>query len=422
LQKHTLKNNVPVYFYCDDKFSCNRISIHIALPRSADTAHLYAMLSTLMRRGNDTYNTFAAFNRKLYDLYGAYYDCHIDTVGNLQIITLAGQTIDDSYALSDEPIFMDLCQFVCDMLLDHGFDCDHLSDTDIAIEKQNLIDDIKSIINNKRAFLLSGCEKDIFAGTPMAVSKYGEEADVAAITRSDLKAAFARLKQDSSIYITCVTKYQREDILPLLDDTVGTLPPFAEAVHDVPAVSFPYTEKTMQLGVTQSKTALCWLPKEKLTDKDINAMRVALVLLSKMPTSRLFMNVREKLSLCYYCDARFNRVTGLFTVDMGLSEENLQKAKEAIFAELDDLKAGNISDTEFFHMQKYIKNSYSTIGDSESEMDSWLIGQLLQQKLDTPDQVLCELLAITKQDVAEVLAKFDLCLHSTIIPAKKEVQ
>ena len=151
-------------------------------------------------------------------------------------------------------------------------------------------------------------------------------------------------------------------------------------------------------------------------------MRVALVLLSKMPTSRLFMNVREKLSLCYYCDARFNRVTGLFTVDMGLSEENLQKATDAIFAELDDLKAGNISDTEFSHMQKYIKNSYSTIGDSESEMDSWLIGQLLQQKLDTPDQVLCELLAITKQDVAEVLGKFELCLHSTIVPAKKEVQ
>jgi len=73
-------------------------------------------------------------------------------------------------------------------------------------------------------------------------------------------------------------------------------------------------------------------------------------------------------------------------------------------------------------MQKYIKNSYSTIGDSESEMDNWLIGQLLQQRLMTPDRVLAELLAITKKDVAQVLAKFDLCLHSTIVPAKKEVQ
>ena len=421
MQKFTLKNNIPVYMFTDDKYACTRISIHMALPRSCDTAHLYALLGSLFRRGCDTCPTFAEFNRRLYDLYGASFACHIETVGNLYILNLAAQTIDDSYAFSGEAVAEELCTFLCDMLLCHSFDVSLLSDTDIEIEKQNLIDDIRSVINNKRAYLLRLCSENIFAGTPMAVSKYGREEDVRAITRDDLKSAFEFLLQNASVYITVVGKNDRTDVVGILSERLSHLPAFKEAMYDIPAVDTSYRADVHPMNVTQSKMAICFMPSRPLTDRDINAMRVALVLLSKMPTSRLFMNVREKLSLCYYCDARFNRITGLFTVDMGLSAENIDAAREAIFAEINDLKAGNIGEEEYAFMQKFIQNSYITVTDSESELDAWVIGQLLQQQLKMPDEVLKQLLSITPADISAVLGKFTHCFDCRIIP-QKEVQ
>lgn len=39
------------------------------------------------------------------------------------------------------------------------------------------------------------------------------------------------------------------------------------------------------------------------------------------PYSRLFMNVREKLSLCYYCSARLIRGKGIIVIQSGIEKK-----------------------------------------------------------------------------------------------------
>ena len=59
--------------------------------------------------------------------------------------------------------------------------------------------------------------------------------------------------------------------------------------------------------------------------------------------------------------------------------------------------------------------------DSESELDGWIIGQLLQQKMQMPNEVLEQLLSITPADISAALGKFTHCFDCRIIP-QKEVQ
>ena len=57
------------------------------------------------------------------------------------------------------------------------------------------------------------------------------------------------------------------------------------------------------------------------------AARLMNALLGGTPHSLLFRNVREKLSLCYYCASSYDRLKGLLLIDSGVEEQNAEKAK-----------------------------------------------------------------------------------------------
>lgn len=59
------------------------------------------------------------------------------------------------------------------------------------------------------------------------------------------------------------------------------------------------------------------------------------------PYSKLFMNVREKMSLCYYCSARFARQNSYIFIQCGCEEENMDKAVAEILHQLEMIRDGD---------------------------------------------------------------------------------
>ena len=81
-------------------------------------------------------------------------------------------------------------------------------------------------------------------------------------------------------------------------------------------------------------------------DPDYTAMVLANCILGGSPFSKLFMNVREKQSLCYYCAARHDTPKNVMFVQSGVETKDLDRTEEAILKELNDMKKGNITDDE----------------------------------------------------------------------------
>ena len=76
------------------------------------------------------------------------------------------------------------------------------------------------------------------------------------------------------------------------------------------------------------------------------AIKVMTAIFGSGTFSKLFMNVREKLSLCYYCSARLINSKGIIAVQSGVETENIEKALEAIRNELNQVRLGNFSDED----------------------------------------------------------------------------
>ena len=127
------------------------------------------------------------------------------------------------------------------------------------------------------------------------------------------------------------------------------------------------------VDAVQGKLCLMFTAGTPLAAAQLSAMRVAVALLGGTTTSRLFVNVREKQSLCYYCAASYSAMTGLLCIDSGIEHENAARAKAAILHELEALRTARLR------------------GDGK-----------------TPRQVLAEVMAVTQADVHSVLAGLTL--------------
>lgn len=156
----------------------------------------------------------------------------------------------------------------------------------------------------------------------------------------------------------------------------------------------PVTSREV-LPVNQCKMVLGW--KTDCTDRF--AVKMMTLLLGGTPSSKLFANVREKMSLCYYCAANYVEVKQLMFVDCGIEAENIATAKEAILAQLDAIRNGEISDTELESIRMTIHNTLRSIGDTASSYISWYFGQLCRGTSLTPEEEEQRYSQVTKEQL-----------------------
>jgi predicted Zn-dependent peptidase len=128
------------------------------------------------------------------------------------------------------------------------------------------------------------------------------------------------------------------------------------------------------------------------------------------PYSRLFTNVREKLSLCYYCAASSVRYKGLLMVDSGVEVENADKAIDEILNQLEIMKNGEFTDSEFDSSIKSICDSLNTYYDSQGALDLWYALKVNNPNLYSPEDIIEKIKQITKEDV--IFAAKGVNLHT----------
>ena len=82
------------------------------------------------------------------------------------------------------------------------------------------------------------------------------------------------------------------------------------------------------------------------------------------------MNVREKLSLCYYCWAMPDAQKGVMFVSSGIENEKKQVAEDEILNQLRNTAEGDITDEEFDAAKKSLVNAYKEIYDAPVSLES----------------------------------------------------
>ena len=155
-----------------------------------------------------------------------------------------------------------------------------------------------------------------------------------------------------------------------------------------------------RIDVKQGKLVMGFRVNVKPDAVLTKAMRSFCDIFGGGPYSKLFANVREKMSLCYYCSARYTRLKSYIMIQSGCLEENMDKAVNEIMHQLDVIKSGDFNE-EFDSSKMALVDAVMSIGDTPEALEAWYINQITDEKVKSPSDVADEINSVTKEQIIE---------------------
>lgn len=386
-----------------NRFKTNEISISFCTPLSAETASRNALCANLLARTTKKYPTLSEFNKKLAMLYGASVTCSVVKLGENQLLTLNASSLDDRFSFENDIISVDAFNLLMSMVFDANVDENGLFyPQDIDREKRLLAEKIESEENEKRIYSLRRLEQIMFDGEPYAVNRYGSVDAVKAVTADDLKSALEYFKTNAKIQITVVGNADVNAIADLAKQYFSTLR--RDYIAPQKAVFVPTADSVNtveeRIDVKQGKLVLGFRVNLQSDFKPVPEMLAFSDIFGGGPYSKLFLNVREKLSLCYYCSAKYDRRKSSVIIQCGCEEENMDKAVEEILNQLADIKNGSFDDA-FASSKIALADTLNGAYDDSLTLSSWYLAQIADDEIISPADSASNIAAVTKQQVQD---------------------
>jgi predicted Zn-dependent peptidase len=404
-----------------EKFKKCRVNICLVLPGERETATALAVLPHILERRCEAVPDPIALSRKLNALYGAEVSGDSYALGANRVVSVGVAGLKNEYALAGEDLESAYVQLACQMLFEPRLASGTFEAEDVAIEAEKQADYLKSEMNDKRLHCLQQARRKLYGDSPLGLESAGYLEDIERVTPKALYEAYADLLARAQVEVS-VFGMPAENAARQVVAYLAKAPrkPVGHAAQP-PApnrASFEHYEEPMD--TVQGKLCLVYTSGLVPGARDAAVMRVAGAIFGGLPTSRLFMNVREKQSLCYYCASSYTTFGGTLTVDSGVEHKNLQRAADAVMHELEVLQTELATEEELDNAKRALHSSFTGAADSPAALESWAFTEQMRGtnlSIDEYDELVQ---SVSREEVRQALARFKPALQYGI--TQKEVQ
>lgn len=405
-----INDNITLHYIPMEKLKTSSISIYIHRPLCENEAAMNGLLPFVLKRGCKKCPSTEALAHMLDSLYGAELHGGISKKGLDQVMSFSLESISEKYTPFSEPIFDELTELAMSLLFEPVTDGEAFVKDFVDQEKKNSIEHIEGIINNKRSYAAMQCFRKMYKGSQLALSSYGTVESVNEITPQKLYAHYKKIITSSpiDIYISgdCDEKNCAEKIIKTVENMNFTKSEITRTDVFVGDGELKKHEESMDIA--QGKLSMGFTTGINACSEDYYAMMVANSIFGSGAHSKLFNNVREKLSLCYYASSGLDRYTGAIQVNAGIEFENFGKAYDEILVQLRELQAGKVSELEYTSSINAIVNSLKTCFDDRYAMQSFDLSERVSGKARTLEEVIEKISAITVEQAVEASKKIKL--------------
>lgn len=409
--REQLADNVYFNSIIDDKFKNNSLTVKFILPLTLSTVSKYAVVPYLLSMGDEEYNNIVKLNKRLYTLYGADLLVDVKKVGEYQILSISIIFIDNKFVIYNENVIESCSNLLMSILIKPYFVNKLFDDSNVKIAKNSLINDIDSLFNNKGLYAINRCKELMFEDSNLKLNPYGYKKDIISLSNEDITKAYYDVLSKSKIefiYVGCSGVDSVKDICKRFfqyrDNKCDFMIDFKPLTINR-EVSF----KQEIMEIIQSKLVLGFkFNSFTITPQKSRAMIVMNSIYGATPFSKLFVNVREKMSLCYSCNSTCDRFSKSMIVFMGIESKNKDKAVEESLKQLEEIKHGNFSSKDLDNVKLIIKNSLLKTKDSVINLTDWYFKHHMFGLNNTIDEELSLIEKVSKEDVVKLATELNL--------------
>lgn len=390
-----------------ERFKTGYLSMTLLTPHAKKTASLNAALPYVLRRGTARLPDMESIAARLDSLYGARIDPAIRKKGETAAIGFCADFPDGAFLPGNPDILSPVAALMGEILLSPATRGGRLRADFVESERRNLIDDINAEINDRRAYAGQRLVELMFQGESYGISKLGTVADAGRVTVQMLTRHYKELIATAPMEVFYCGAEEPERVERIVREALSALPRTGEYVR--PSTVFGPVRpvgavKTVReaMDVTQGRLAMGFRLERPENGPDLPAMIVLNALYGGCATSKLYMNIRERLALCYYVSSGIDRYKGALFVFAGIDFENFEKARDEILGELDAIARGEIDPWELDSARRAVVNSIYSAMDEQPGLEELYLDRAILSVRPEPGELAALCADVTAEEVSRV--------------------
>ena len=404
-----LRPGITLRCFPDARFKQACLSVQFVRPMCREEAAYNALLPEVLLRGTQRYPDLRDITLRLDDLYGASVGALVRRIGDYQTTGLHCSFIEDKYALDGDAILAPMIDFLGELLTAPALENGIFRREYVESEKRNLILAIESQRNDKRAYAAAQMLKLLCREDAFGVPRLGDKAQAAEIDAQKLYDHYQSILRRSRVELFYVGSAQPSAVAELLRTMFAGVEREYEGIPaQTPLRAGECSEKEEQMEVAQGKLAVGLVTPITFRDPRFAAMQVCNTVFGGGMTSKLFMQIREKESLCYDISSGYFGTKGIISVSAGIDCDKKTPVLEKIQSLLADCAGGRITEEELTAAKQAVLSSLRGIHDSPSGIESYYSTAALSGLGKTPEEYMQAVEQVTAAQVAEAAATVQL--------------
>ena len=393
----------------EEKFKSNLVSIYIQRILDRDEVTMNALLPSIIKSGSEKYPSAREMSFHQDDLYGVSIGADSSKRGESQVITFKIISTDEEYL--DEKIFKKVVKYLDEvvnhpLVIDGGFKEEY-----VAIEKENLKNRIESIINDKGRYAVERAREEMFKNEKYGISDLGYLADIDKITAKGLYEHYVNIMKTSPIDIVVEGNFDEDEIVEIISNGFDF---HRENIIEIPRADFIKKVDEIkvikeEMDITQGKLVMGYRCNvDYLDEEKYYSLLLGSRILGGGADSKLFINVREKESLCYTIYSTIQKSKSTMMVCSGIEAQNYEKTVNLVKEQVQKLKDGDITESEISNAKIAFINSLNSLNDEIGRISDFYFSQSISKNKSDLDQIKNMINKSTKEDIVEAVKNIEL--------------
>ncbi|MBR2717559.1 MAG: insulinase family protein [Oscillospiraceae bacterium] len=397
-----------VYLTClqTEKFKTGLLSVSFLTRLCREEAAQNTLIPSVLRRGTTSHPDMEALADRLDSLYGARIEPISRKLGEIQAAGFWASFADDAWLPEGgTSLLEDTAALLGELILSPNTRGGLLLPAYVESEKEKLLEDIRARVNDKIAYSRLRLTELMCAAEDYAVDVLGTEDTAESIGYVALTKRYKRLLSTAPVEIFYCGAADAARVEAALMDAFMPLPRGEidyELGTDVRmnALEDHVRYHTETMDVTQGKLVIGWRLGLSMEDPDPAVLRVMNTVFGGGVHSKLFRNVREKLSLCYYAGSGIDLMKGFLFVSCGIEPEKYDEALQAILRQLEAMRAGEITEEELAGAKASLVSDLTGLSDNPGQLESFWLSQNLLGLEYGPEELAALVEDVTAEQVS----------------------
>lgn len=272
-----------------------------------------------------------------------------------------------------------------------------------AFQKEKLIisEEISMVEDSPEESVFDLINQSLYEGTGLAHTILGDREQLMGFKREELVNFRQRFYKPKNAVFVAVGSFDYENMLSQVEKAFGTWRGNSNADYPIYTVQDKAKQIYVHKSIEQTHISLGFEGYKEGDDR-LYQLSLLSTILGGGLSSRLFQSIREELALVYQIYTTFTSYPGCgdFLIYAACKHESLEKVREEIIKQVEDLKKNGISDWELDYAKTQVKTEIVIANESITHrMHELGDHELSRIRHLTLAETLSKVDAVTKDDV-----------------------